>query len=284
MGVRRNKVLSGRIAAIVLLACVCALLSSCVRDDGLHFRDYIADVGVTGLELLLNRYESPAERWYVSYSVNGTDGEWVEEKEVAPFDSRDYKIFSSINGLENLYICLGDDVSPETAKKILENIPGAQSVSFAYCPTADFSVLEDHRGFNDVSFTNHCNLTTLPVIDARNLGLSGCSNIPWEIVSQMGNVESIRYGGKETLDYEAFAMMAKMSSLKTLVYNAVPYDNWNWGGDGSDYTQPPFRIESLEDVEDWVYQSIDRASIEVFLGDGERVLILLPFLETNPGA
>ena len=276
----RKNTIKGKMIFLMAL-CMCMMLVSC-GEDGPHFRDYIADTSINGLELLLNRYESPSVRWYVSYGTDGSD-EWVEEKEVAPFDEKDYKAFSALRDLENLYICLGDDTPSETADKILKNLPDAQNISLAYCPGVDFSVLKDHDGFNDVAFTNHCDLTTLPVLDARSLGLSGCTSIPWETVSQMPNVETIRYSGSETLDPEAFSLISHMPSLEVLVYNAVPYDNWNWGEDGNEYTQPPYKITSMDDVEEWVYKTIDEKTIREFLRNGDRTLILMPYAETNPG-
>lgn len=268
------------IIALLIALCVCIAFVSCGKDE-IHFSEYISDKDIKVLDIILNRYESSDVRWYVGYSDN--TGEMSEEIEVAPFDKRDYKAFSSLKGLESLYIAFGDDVTEETANTLLQNIPDAQYIGFAGGLNVDFTYLKDHKWFNDVAFTNHCDLKTLPVLDARMIAFSGCSNIPWQTVSEMKSVETIRYSGKETLDAEAFSLMSQMYSLEVLVYNAVPYDNWNWGEDGSEYTQPPYKITSMDDIEEWVYKTIDKETIREFLGNGDRTLVLMPYAETNPG-
>ena len=278
----KTKMIIHKIAVILAILCICIALPSC-GDEELYFRDYIDGKNLKELELILVRNESPNVTWYIGYSEESDGQDHMEETEVSPFGNKDYRAFSEIDGLENLYIQLGDGVSADEINKIFENLPKAEYIGFSYCPEADFSVLNEHIGFDDVAFTNGCDVSTLPVLDAKVIGFSNCDNIPWDIVGQMNNVEQIRYSSKETLNQYAFLQMAEMKSLKILYYLSFPYDEWNWGDDDKDYTQPPYKISSIDDIEDWVYNTIDRESFEQFFSQEDRIMILYPYMETNPG-
>lgn len=269
-----------KVSVILAMLCICIAMVSC-GDDGLHLRDYIDGKNLKELELMLTRSESPNVTWYIAYSETGK--ELIEETEVSPFDSKDYKVFSRIEGLETLHIQLGDDVPADVTADILENLPDAGSIGFAYCPNADFSVLRSHTGFDEISFTNGCDVSTLPVLDARVLGFGYCTDIPWDVVGQMDNVEQIRYSCKDVLNQYAFLQISQMKSLKVLYYYSVPYDDWNWGDNDGEYTQPPYKISSMDEVEEWVFDTIARESLEQFFSKDGRIMVLFPYMETNPG-
>ena len=276
----RGKTILGKMSVILAILCVCIVMVSC-GDDGLRLRDYIDGKNLQELELIVTRSESPNVTWYIAYSETGK--ELIEETEVSPFDSKDYKMFSRIDGLEILHIHLGDDVPADVTTEILKNMPDAGNIGFAHCPNADFSVLKSHTGFDEISFTNGCDVSTLPVLDARVLGFGYCTDIPWDVVGQMDKVEQIRYSCKDVLNQYAFLQVSQMQSLKVLYYYSVPYDDWNWGGNGADYTQPPYKISSMDEVEDWVYDTISRESLEQFFSKEGRIMVLFPYMETNPG-
>ena len=269
----RNRILC---AALFLL--ITAAMCSCGKSDGVHFRDFMSDKTVSTLEIDISDSPSGDIIWYTGYWETSDGTENGSEKELAPFDRKDYEFLSKMEELDLFYTSWSDSIPAETVSQLLGHLPQTQYIGLAYCPNADFSVLQSHGRFEELVFSNHCDLTTLPVLDTRVLGLSACDNIPWDIVSQMDTVEVIRYGGKKLLGPEVFDQLCKMKSLQTLVYNAVPYESWNW-----DEAMPPYKITSVDEAGEWVFDTISRETISHFLEGGNRTLVLLAYTPTNPG-
>ncbi|MBQ8995003.1 MAG: hypothetical protein IJ091_04235 [Oscillospiraceae bacterium] len=270
-----------KLASLIVMSCTCMSFVSCGNEE-LHIYSVLDGKDVQTLSLILSRYESPYIRWYVEYSEYNTN-EQMQDHEIVPFNKKDYQFFSKLDELENLYISCSEDVSTDICNDILCSLPDAKYIGFDYCPNADFSLLMNHQGFEDIAFTGGCDVSSLPIIDTKNIGFGYCLNIPWEIVRQMDTVEQIRYSCKTPLDHDALMQISQMRSLKKLYYYSFPYEKWNWGTDSKNYTEAPYKIESLSDVEEWVFESLDKESLESFFNIENRTLILFPYLETNPG-
>ena len=276
MSVHRSK--GKRIVCFFFLFLITAAMCSCGKSDEPHFRDLMSDKSVSSLEIDISDSSYGDINWCAVYWKTSDGTENGSEEKIAPFDKKDYDFLSKMEGLDFFNPYWSDSVPAETVNRLLGHLPQAQYIGLAYCPNADFSVLNSHGHFEELVFSNHCDLTTLPVLDTRVLGLSGCDNIPWDIVSQMDTVEVIRYGGKDLLGPEVFDQLSKMKSLQTLVYNAVPYESWNW-----DEAMPPYKITSVDEAGEWVFDTISRETISHFLEGGNRTLVLLAYTPTNPG-
>ena len=277
MSVHRSK--GKRIVYFFFLFLITIAMCSCGKSDEPHFRDLTSVQSVSSLEIYISDSPSGDINWCAAYWKTSDGTENGSEEKIAPFDKKDYDFLSKMEGLDFFYPCWTESVPAETVNRLLDHLPHAQYIGLGYCPNADFSVLKSHGHFEELVFSNHCDLTTLPVLDTRVLGLSGCDNIPWDIVSQMDTVEVIRYGGKDFLGPEVFDQLSKMKSLQTLVYNAVPYESWNW-----DEVMPPYKITSVDEAGEWVFDTISRETISHFLDGGNRTLVLLAYTPTNPGA
>ena len=277
MSVHRSK--GKRIVCFLFLFLITTAMCSCGKSDEPHFRNLMSVQSMSSLEIDISDSPSGDINWCAVYWKTSDGTENGSEEKIAPFDKKDYDFLSKMEGLDFFYPCWSDSVPAETVNRLLGHLPQAHYIGLAYCPNADFSVLKSHGHFEELVFSNHCDLTTLPVLDTRVLGLSGCDNIPWDIVRQMDTVEVIRYGGKKLLGPEVFDQLCKMKSLQTLVYNAVPYESWNW-----DEAMPPYKITSVDEAGEWVFDTISRETISHFLDGGNRTLVLLAYNPTNPGA
>ena len=273
-GKNRSRRRQGSAALAVFLVLLCLCTCSCGKEES-ELKKVLGNGPVN--VLWQTNYEDGvgSGQWGVLTSKTDEDGIAAdEEAHLEVLFPADLKTLREMKGLETFRLTFGPSLPDEERETLMEALPEARVYVLSRCTDAELTVLGKISGMEELHLNGEIDLETLPETGAKAIWLSNCLNIPWKTIASQPALETIVYNNAEgeIMRTEVLRALAGSATLRELVY-FLPVDLWDPEDleARSDSGSYPLRIESPDEVPEWLCESLDAGDLEVFLSGGRSI-------------